>query len=43
MADPKYGPNELDHLIMCPRCSEAVPVYLRRSLTGLKRGPRSTV
>ena len=29
MADPKYGKNELDHLVMCPRCVDAVPVYLR--------------
>ena len=25
----KYGKNELDHLELCPRWVDAVPVYLR--------------
>ena len=29
MAHPKYGKNELDHLELCPRCADAVPVFLR--------------
>jgi len=30
MSDPKYGPNEANKLYMCPRCAEAVPVFIRK-------------
>jgi hypothetical protein len=29
MAHPKYGKNELNHLVLCPRCTDTVPVFLR--------------
>lgn len=22
--------NELDHLVMCPRCADAIPVFIRK-------------
>ena len=33
MADPKYGPNEYHLLVVCPRCAEAVPVFIRKMIT----------
>ena len=30
MSDPKYGPNEANKLYMCPRCADAVPVFIRK-------------
>jgi hypothetical protein len=33
MPDPKYGKNDLDHLEMCSRCSDAVPVFIRKVIT----------
>ena len=30
MADSRYGPNEADRLYMCPRCADAVPVFIRK-------------
>jgi hypothetical protein len=32
LAVPNYGPNELDQLMMCPRCVSVGPVYIRRIL-----------
>lgn len=32
MADPRYRQNELDQLMMCPRCVSVGPVYIRRIL-----------
>ena len=31
-----YGENELGYQVLCPRCAEAVPVYLRRILDRLE-------
>jgi hypothetical protein len=31
--DKKYGPNELDYPVLCPRCSEPVAVFIRRIVT----------
>jgi hypothetical protein len=28
----KYGESELGHKVLCPRCADAVPVYLRKIL-----------
>lgn len=33
MADPKYGPNEYHLLVVCPRCADAVPVFIRKMIT----------
>ena len=33
MADHKYGPNEASKLYMCPRCADAVPVFIRKILS----------
>ena len=33
MAHPKYGQNEAHSLMMCPRCSDAVPVFIRTVTT----------
>ena len=33
MADPKYGPNEANKLYMCPRCADAVPVFIRKIIS----------
>lgn len=30
MADPKYGPNEAERWYMCPRCADAVSVFIRK-------------
>jgi hypothetical protein len=27
--EKKYGRNDLDRLVFCPRCADAVPVFLR--------------
>ena len=29
MSHPKYGKNELNYLQLCPKCADAVPVFLR--------------
>ncbi len=33
MADPKYGQNEYHLLVVCPRCADAVPVFIRKVIT----------
>jgi hypothetical protein len=33
MSDPKYGPNEANKLYMCPRCADAVPVFIRKIIS----------
>ena len=33
MTDPKYGPNEANRLYMCPRCADAVPVFIRKIIS----------
>lgn len=33
--------NELDHLVMCPRCGDAVPVFIR-TVTRVDRFGEST-
>ena len=33
MANSKYGKNEYHHLVMCPRCADAVPVFIRKVIT----------
>jgi len=30
---PKYGPNEANKLYTCPRCADAVPVFIRKIIT----------
>ena len=27
--EKKYGKNDLDQLVFCPRCADAVPVFIR--------------
>ena len=34
--EKKYGKNELDHLQMCPRCREAVPVRVEMGFKNRK-------
>jgi hypothetical protein len=33
MADPKFGPNEYHRLVVCPRCADTVPVFIRKVIT----------
>jgi hypothetical protein len=33
MSDPKYVPNEANKLYMCPRCADAVPVFIRKIIS----------
>ncbi len=33
MEDQKYGPNEANKLFMCPRCADAVPVFIRKIIS----------
>ena len=33
MAHPKYGQNEWHELLFCPRCCDAVPVFIRKTIT----------
>ena len=33
MSDPKYGPNEANKLYKCPRCADAMPVFIRKIIS----------
>jgi hypothetical protein len=33
MENHEYGPNEANKLYMCPRCADAVPVFIRKILS----------
>ena len=40
--EKKYGKNDLDELVLCPRCVDAIPVFIQTTTVTDRFGTTST-